>query len=139
MQRALASLQTVFADPAAPGAAAALAELRARWRELGEQERTALTPLARLAAERIRAAEPAEDDHLAYLDSLGGPVEEESYVPPLFAEPEPEPEPARVEAPPRPTRDAIDADPASLLHLLGLSSFRPGQREAVQAALDGRD
>ncbi len=38
-----------------------------------------------------------------------------------------------------PTREAIDADPASLLHLLGLSSFRPGQREAVQAALDGRD
>ncbi|MDW5598831.1 ATP-dependent DNA helicase RecQ, partial [Conexibacter stalactiti] len=39
----------------------------------------------------------------------------------------------------RPPRAAIDADPASLLHLLGLSTFRPGQREAVQAALDGRD
>ncbi|MDR9370061.1 ATP-dependent DNA helicase RecQ, partial [Conexibacter sp. JD483] len=49
------------------------------------------------------------------------------------------PAPAAVTAPPRPTRAAIDADPASLLHLLGLSSFRPGQREAVQAALDGRD
>ena len=32
-----------------------------------------------------------------------------------------------------------DASPEALLALLGLSSFRPGQREAVQAALDGRD
>ena len=37
-------------------------------------------------------------------------------------------------------RDALaDVSPESLLPLLGLSSFRPGQREAVQAALDGRD
>jgi len=162
MQRALRSLQTVFADPAAPAAAAALAELRARWRELGEEERAALTPLAKLAAERIRAAReappPAEDDHLAYLDSLGGPVEEDdpgrfggfepaaaappAAEPTLFAPPPPAAAPTPASAPtppPRPPRAAIDADPASLLHLLGLTSFRSGQREAVQAALDGRD
>ncbi|MDA0171604.1 ATP-dependent DNA helicase, partial [Solirubrobacter taibaiensis] len=41
--------------------------------------------------------------------------------------------------PPRAPRAAIDATPDGLLSLVGLSSFRPGQREAVQAALDGRD
>ncbi|MDR9370142.1 ATP-dependent DNA helicase RecQ, partial [Conexibacter sp. JD483] len=107
MQRALSSLQTVFADPAAPGAAPALAELRARWRELGEQERTALTPLAKLAAERIRAAQPpsppAEDDHLSYLDSLGGPADEHDdpgrFEPAAFAPPAAAPPPATAAAP----------------------------------------
>jgi RecQ family ATP-dependent DNA helicase len=140
VQRALSSLAAVLADPAAPGAAEALASVRARWRELPQEERDALTPLARLAAARVRAAQAAQpapapvaddDGMLAYLDSLGGPVEEDS-APPLFeASPVPPVE--------RPPRAAIDADPASLLHLLGLSTFRPGQREAVQAALDGRD
>ena len=37
------------------------------------------------------------------------------------------------------TRNAPAGTPESLLALLGLTSFRPGQREAVQAALDGRD
>src|SRR6478672_4637066 len=37
------------------------------------------------------------------------------------------------------TTSTIDATPDELLSLLGLASFRPGQREAVQAALDGRD
>ena len=44
----------------------------------------------------------------------------------------PGPSPAR---PPR----ALGRDPRALLALLGLTAFRPGQREAVQAALDGRD
>ena len=42
--------------------------------------------------------------------------------------------------------DVLDApvsgpapDPEALLHSIGLSAFRPGQREAVQAAVDGRD
>ena len=37
------------------------------------------------------------------------------------------------------TRNAPAGTPESLLALLGLTSFRPGQREAVEAALDGRD
>ncbi len=41
--------------------------------------------------------------------------------------------------PPATPRAPSDASPESLLSELGLTSFRPGQREAVQAALDGRD
>src|SRR6478735_807742 len=37
------------------------------------------------------------------------------------------------------TTSTIDATPDELLGRFGLDSFRPGQREAVQAALDGRD
>ena len=37
-----------------------------------------------------------------------------------------------------PARDT-EATPEQLLARFGLESFRPGQREAVQAALDGRD
>jgi ATP-dependent DNA helicase RecQ len=37
------------------------------------------------------------------------------------------------------TTSTIDATPDELLARFGLDSFRPGQREAVQAALDGRD
>jgi RecQ family ATP-dependent DNA helicase len=40
---------------------------------------------------------------------------------------------------PAPRTPLTDATPEGLLGLLGLQSFRPGQREAVQAALDGRD
>jgi RecQ family ATP-dependent DNA helicase len=37
------------------------------------------------------------------------------------------------------TTSTIDATPDELLARFGLTTFRPGQREAVQAALDGRD
>ncbi len=44
-------------------------------------------------------------------------------------------------AAPRPRRPAYNGplDPDALLAHVGLAGFRPGQREAVQAALDGRD
>ncbi len=98
MNRALAHLADAFA-----GSPTALGELRAMWRELGPDERDALTPVAKLAAERLR----------------------EGDTPP----------------PPAPAAAAGDPGraPEELLALLGLTSFRPGQREAVQAALDGRD
>ena len=72
MNRALTLLAGVFADPA--NGAAALAELRARWREFSVEEREALTPLAKLAAERVAAA-PAEDPdgYWASLDAAGPP------------------------------------------------------------------
>ncbi len=44
--------------------------------------------------------------------------------------------------PPRPVaprKPLTDVTPEALLGLLGLSTFRPGQRDAVQCALDGRD
>src|SRR4051794_10829241 len=109
MHRALSVLATVFADPSAPEAGARLDELRARWHEFTADERAALTPVARLAAERVRAPAGAVVD---------APREAE--------------EPARARA-------SLDATPEALLPLVGLTAFRPGQREAVQAALDGRD
>jgi ATP-dependent DNA helicase RecQ len=166
VQRALASLSSVLADPAAAGAAAALEALRERWLELQPAERDALTPLARLAAERVRAAHAAPagdrlDDpngELAYLDSLAREPDDAealhtppppSPTPPPRAAPRLSPPPPRAAPPPSqpappparpaPLRSRSGADPEALLRLLGLRTFRPGQREAVQAALDGRD
>jgi RecQ family ATP-dependent DNA helicase len=170
VQRALASLSTVLADPGASGAGEELARLRARWHELAPEEREALTPLARLAAARARAAAkpapaPADDDgYLSYLDEMAATAaaldegdDPDRFdgvvaVPPPAAPARPLAPPVAAPAPaaagtlfdsvppPRPPRPADGAaDPESLLHLLGLKTFRPGQREAVQAALDGRD
>jgi ATP-dependent DNA helicase RecQ len=147
VQRALAALATVFADPGSPGAAAVLDELRARWAELDAAERDALTPVARLAAERVRAAARAgapeaagapagadEAAELAHLAALEPDLDEiESRAAPIDP-----PAERRVERPPA-ARSPIGASPEQLLGLLGLTAFRPGQREAVQAALDGRD
>ena len=192
MQRALTLLGSVFGDPGAPGAAAALDALRAEWGGLRPDERDALTPLARLAAERVRSATAAadargggsaDDDEAAWLDHLAGaepsadeledgagafdagaygePVEAGAGVaaPAVAARRCACPDAVRVRgghgaatataaaapaatapAPRPPARRApSDASPESLLALLGLTAFRPGQREAVQAALDGRD
>jgi ATP-dependent DNA helicase RecQ len=175
VQSALSLLASVLADPGASGAGEELARLRAGWHELAPEEREALTPLARLAAARVRAAAapaPPADDYLAYLEGMAATAaaaEEEddpgrfdgviAVPPPAPAAPAPaaqapprrpgaarEPaalgtlfDAAPAPAPPRRERPPAGADPESLLHLLGLTSFRPGQREAVQAALDGRD
>jgi len=185
VQRALTLLGSVFGDPGAPGAPAALDALRAEWGALRPDERDALTPLARLAAERVRAAAVADaqgdasagDDEAAWLDHLAGsepsadeledgagafdagaygePAEPGSrVVPPVLAparaaEPAAAPtlfESARATAPatataarPPARRAPSGASPDDLLALLDLTAFRPGQREAVQAALDGRD
>ncbi len=182
MQRALALLADVFADPAAPGAAAALADLRAGWPRLTADERAALTPIARLAAERVAAAaapppparSSADEDEAAYLaylaseqatveahaEELGGddgfaPAYADAPPPPPARDPGPspasgsDPQPTlfalTTPPPPRPAPAArprlplTEVTPEALLGLLGLSTFRPGQRQAVQAALDGRD
>ncbi len=195
MQRALTDLATVFADPAASGAAPALAALRARWPRLSPAERDALAPIAKLAAQRVEAAastpasDPEADAYLDYLASMeatieaeaeggaaarGGPPEDpfgstasggrsddpfgsarggapedlfgasrgglapgsaaEPVAPTLFGLPDPPPRaPAKARTP------LTEVTPDALLGLLGLSEFRPGQRDAVQAALDGRD
>jgi len=186
VQRALTLLGSVFGDPGAPGAAAALDALRAEWGGLSADERDALMPLARLAAERVRAADArdrggADDEEAAWLEHLAGsePSAEEladgdgafdagAYGAPVETDarvPAPPPTPARATEPaptlfesaaatapaaaaaaavapaqrPPARRAPSDARPDDLLALLGLSAFRPGQREAVQAALDGRD
>lgn len=162
MQRALSILAAVFADPGASTAASALADLRARWAQLSPDEREALGPLAKLAAARVDAAaataapgESEEDAYLAYLASMEATIDAEaqgsvpSSPPPPVAAPRP---PARdtgpgpapptlfaSEAPARTRTQLEHVTPETLLGLLGLSTFRPGQRDAVQAALDGRD
>ncbi|MEJ7797929.1 MAG: ATP-dependent DNA helicase RecQ [Solirubrobacteraceae bacterium] len=158
MQRALVVLASVFADPAAPGAAAVLDDLRARWPQLSQDERGALTSIARLAAQRVRAASSStdtdEDAYLSYLASMEAtvdaerqdaaptarvepdPAAAESFAPTLFAATAPPPPPPAAV---RPRTPPSGVTPETLLGLLGLCTFRPGQREAVQAALDGRD
>jgi len=187
VKRALDLLAAVFANPA--GGAPLLDELRARWHELAADERAALTPLAKLAAERVKAAPKDDPDgYWAALEADAPPEEEwslaaagvESRAPaaggslapaagddPRSGDPAaPVPDwraahapgpataagraagqdqlafgaaPARTSAPPARATPPTDVTPGSLLSLLGLSAFRPGQQEAVQAALDGRD
>ena len=65
------------------------------------------------------------------------PARSSDQQPTLFAlttPPPPRPAPAA-----RPRTVLTEVTPETLLGLLGLSTFRPGQRQAVQAALDGRD
>ena len=121
------------------GSAAALDALRARWGTLTAEEQAALTPAAKLLAERI-AARPAPGpgaDEAAYLDSLAG-MEPAAEAQTDF---EPSPPPARAPLPPvaRGERPEATATPEELLATFGLTAFRPGQREAVAAALAGRD
>ncbi|MGE4428893.1 MAG: hypothetical protein AB7G37_20760, partial [Solirubrobacteraceae bacterium] len=96
----------------------------------------------------------ADDDPLAGVAFVGeaGPGDDPGALdgpPPVWEEDPPAPSfsdassftpgPA-APAGPRPRRRPLDhVDPDALLSLLGLESFRPGQREAVQAALEGRD
>ncbi|MCW2953400.1 MAG: ATP-dependent helicase, RecQ family [Conexibacter sp.] len=153
MQRALELLASVFAAPAAGDAGAALAALRSRWPELSAAERAALTPVAKLAAERVEAAAarpavapPGDDDgylaHLVALEAGGAAAESDQDA---FAFDTPPTPPRAATAPPPSTRPPVarapltDVTPEGLLAQFGLSTFRPGQRDAVQAALDGRD
>ncbi|HET6548606.1 MAG TPA: ATP-dependent DNA helicase RecQ, partial [Solirubrobacter sp.] len=125
IEHALALLADAFA-----GDAAALDELRARWRDLAADERAALTPLAQLAAERFRPTEARD-------------AASPTAAPPRDAGVAPAADSAAAGASPAGVSPAAaratGAKPEALLSLLGLAAFRPGQREAVQAALDGRD
>ena len=101
------------------GSAAALDALRARWPTLSREEQAALTPVAKLLADRAAAA--------------AAPPRAEA-PPPV---PAAAPTAAATAAPPAP--GGSGATPEALLARFGLAAFRPGQREAVAAALDGRD
>ncbi|WP_320669443.1 RecQ family ATP-dependent DNA helicase [Patulibacter defluvii] len=106
-----------------------------------------------LAPEAPAAPAPDPDSASAddgdYLDYLASIAEEPSaaafddgpgFDPPASGS---GPDPVAAPAPtPRPAPDRqplAGVTPESLLPLLGLETFRPGQREAVQAALDARD
>jgi ATP-dependent DNA helicase RecQ len=126
---------------ALPDALDALAErdfarVRRHLDELAGPERELIAPL-----ERHLAALPDHETAawLAAQESLGGgeDTEDDGYD---FAEL------VALEAAghdrsqqPRPTFARSNATPEELLGLMGLREFRPSQREAVQAALDGRD
>jgi ATP-dependent DNA helicase RecQ len=101
--------QALDPDEGPEAAAGALDALRARWSRLDARERAALTPVAQLAAERVAGRSAPADT----------------------PEPGPEPEPQ--------PRTPLDASPEALLEAFGLTAFRPGQREAVVAALGRRD
>ena len=181
MREALLQLAAVFGDPGASSAPDALEVLRRRWSQLTPGERAALTPLAKLAAERVEEARTrpsavtdADDDYLEYLVAMEATVGDgesaaepaapafedapfaasdtvpaapataatgNAAAPTLFTAQPTTPGAASRRSPATvpPRQSLADRDPEELLALLGLGSFRPGQREAVRAALDGRD
>jgi RecQ family ATP-dependent DNA helicase len=145
MRDALRLLAQALDPGQAPEAAAgALEALRSRWSSLDAEEREALTPVAKLAAQRLEApraaAAPADPDEAAYvaaLEAMAGSAPADDAAAVTAAAPALD---GVVALPtPRAPRTAIDADPEALLAEFGLAAFRPGQREAVAAALAGRD
>ncbi len=117
--RARALAPRITADPLDPGITSELAALRDLWRSLSSSERAAASgPAQALAAAQLQGS--LFDDEwvarraLSGLDriAVGGVTER------------------RYDGPP---------DPDALLAFFGLKQFRPGQRDAVAAALTGRD
>jgi ATP-dependent DNA helicase RecQ len=120
--RAHSLVQRIKVNGSDPGVAEELEALRAVWRSLSSSERAEVSDAATELAKARAGSEPqsARDDDadaqlaLRGLDRIG------------------------VDAPPE-RRYRGSADPDSLLAHFGLDEFRPGQREAVAAALAGRD
>jgi ATP-dependent DNA helicase RecQ len=115
-------VEQIEMNPSDPGLEEELDALRARWRALSAAERVQADGAARaLAAARAAAARTtiAREDTDAQLALRGL-------------------DRIDVEAPPERRYDG-PPDPDALLAWFGLHEFRPGQREAVAAALAGRD
>ncbi len=106
-----------------PGLAEELAHLRALWRSLARDQRAEAADAARALAEAQADRRPQptlfDDDAAAELAIRGL-------------------DRIDVDAPPE-RRYGGPPDPDALLAHFGLTEFRPGQREAVAAALGGRD
>jgi ATP-dependent DNA helicase RecQ len=116
--RALALAERIESDRDRP-ADAELEELRALWRSLDGGARADATPAARMLADAQARRASAADERDAQLALKGL-------------------DRIAVEAPPRRVYDG-PREPDALLRHFGIDAFRPGQREAVQAALEGRD
>ena len=103
-----------------------LAEARAAWKDLGPELKVDARPLAEAlgALTRNRPAPPGGAYGIAPAARAVSPAV------PAVAPPVQAPEFRYYDGP---------LDPESLLTYMGLSGFRPGQREAVEAALAGRD
>jgi RecQ family ATP-dependent DNA helicase len=101
----------------------ALAAAREHFGSLSQAERQAALPLAKQLAERLASAEAGTDVFLP--TPTGGPGLDQEALDLLG------------QAPLRFYRGGPDPD--ALLSWFGYDQFRPGQREAVEAALAGRD
>ncbi|MDQ6841795.1 MAG: ATP-dependent DNA helicase [Actinomycetota bacterium] len=121
--RARSLAQLIEVNPTDSWVEEELEELRVVWRSLPDRERDQAVEAARaLAAAQAAVAPPARsvDDQAAAQLALSGLDRID------------------VDAPPE-RRYAGPRDPYALLAHFGLDEFRPGQREAVAAALAGRD
>ncbi|MGZ4341248.1 MAG: RecQ family ATP-dependent DNA helicase [Solirubrobacteraceae bacterium] len=121
--RAMSLVDRIESNRSDPRLAAELEALRVSWRSLSRDERAAAADAARALAEvQARAmSKPAPlDDAAAAQLALRGLDRIELDAPPE----------RRYRGP---------ADPDALLTHFGLDEFRPGQREAVTAALTGHD
>ncbi|HZU60360.1 MAG TPA: ATP-dependent DNA helicase RecQ [Solirubrobacteraceae bacterium] len=122
--RATALLSQIEADRSDPAVQAELQELRRLWRSLSDAERAEAAPVA-WALGAAQAPPPPQpslfDDDAEARRALAGLDRVEDLEGGLEC------------------RYTGPRDPDALLEYFGLDSFRPGQREAVLAALDGRD
>jgi ATP-dependent DNA helicase RecQ len=121
--RALLLVDQIEANSSDSGLEEELDALRALWRSLEDSERAEAAGAARALAEaRVSAAPPPppDDDQAQAQLALSGLDRIDVDAPPE----------RRYDGPP---------DPDALLAHFGLDAFRPGQREAVSAALSGRD
>jgi hypothetical protein len=123
--RAAALVRRLEVDGSDPVARSELSELRSLWRTLSADERRAAAPLASALA----AAQAREPRQLAFVDedaaarkALRGLDRIEELDDTIVGRPYHGPR-----------------DPDALLAHFGLPAFRPGQRDAVAAALAGRD
>jgi ATP-dependent DNA helicase RecQ len=123
--RARALLPRIESDRSDPAVLAELQALRAAWRGLPDAERREAADLAAAlaAAQAPPPPQPAlfEEEDAAARRALAG-LDRLDDLDSAFE--------CRYTGP---------ADPDSLLAHFGLAAFRPGQREAVAAALSGRD
>jgi ATP-dependent DNA helicase RecQ len=121
---ATALLPRIAADRTDPAVLAELERLRSLWRSMSEAERadgaTSARALAAAQAAPARAHRPGASDEEDARRALSGLD--------------------RIEVAGAPERIySGPADPDALLDYFGLGEFRPGQRDAVVAALQGRD
>jgi ATP-dependent DNA helicase RecQ len=121
--RARSLVHRIDSNRSATGVAEELETLRALWRSLSRVERAEAAVAARELAEaqvRVAPPPPSLDDDIAAQLALSGLDR------------------INVGAPPERRYDG-PRDPDALLAHFGLHEFRPGQRDAVAAALAGRD
>ena len=106
-------------------------------------ERDLIAPIGRrVAATQPAPADPEEAAWLAAQEGLAAdedPYEGYDFAGEVAREGAQQRERERERERPRQTGIRSERTPEDLLALMGLDGFRPSQREAVQAALDGRD